>query len=79
MKPTDNQSNMTNANKATSGTNRQYDQAQGNRGAQLNPNRPSPKDDEMSQRIATLVQADMTVAAEIDPRFDHLLNEDCGD
>lgn len=31
--------NMQNANKGTAGTNRQYDQNQGNRGKQLNPNR----------------------------------------
>ena len=36
--PQKNQSNMQNANKRTSGTNRQYDQNQGNRGKQLNPN-----------------------------------------
>ena len=29
---------MQNANKGTSGTNRQYDQNQGDRGKQLNPN-----------------------------------------
>jgi hypothetical protein len=29
---------MPNANKGTSGTNRQYDQNQGNRGKQKNPN-----------------------------------------
>jgi hypothetical protein len=34
--PKDNSSNMKNANKGTSGTNRQYDQAQGNRGTQMN-------------------------------------------
>jgi hypothetical protein len=34
--PKDNSSNMQNANKGTSGTNRQYDQAQGNRGTQMN-------------------------------------------
>ena len=34
--PKDNQSNMSNANKGTDGTNKQYDQAQGNRGKQLN-------------------------------------------
>lgn len=33
-----NQTNMQNPNKGNSGTNRQYDQNQGNRGAQLNPN-----------------------------------------
>ena len=33
-----NQSNMQNPNKGTSGTNKQYDQNQGNRGKQLNPN-----------------------------------------
>jgi hypothetical protein len=30
---------MQNANKGTPGTNRQYDQNQGNRGKQLDPNR----------------------------------------
>ena len=30
---------MQNANKGTSGTNKQYDKNQGNRGEQLNPNR----------------------------------------
>ena len=39
IKPADNQSNMQNPNKGTSGTNRQYDQNQGNRGEQLNPNK----------------------------------------
>ena len=39
IKPADNQSNMQNPNKGTAGTNRQYDQNQGNRGGQLNPNR----------------------------------------
>jgi len=34
----DNAANTTNANKGTNGTNLQYDQAQGNRGKQLNPN-----------------------------------------
>ena len=33
-----NSANQQNANKGTSGTNRQYDQNQGNRGKQLNPN-----------------------------------------
>jgi hypothetical protein len=33
--PKDNSSNMKNANKGTPGTNRQYDQAQGNRGKQI--------------------------------------------
>ena len=36
--PQNNQSNIKNANKGTSGTNRQYDKNQGNRGKQLNPN-----------------------------------------
>lgn len=39
MKPSDNRTNMQNANKGTNGTNRQYDQVQGNRGQQMNPNR----------------------------------------
>ena len=33
-----NQTNMQNANKGSKGTNKQYDQNQGNRGKQLNPN-----------------------------------------
>ncbi len=39
MKPTDNKANQGNANKGSKGTNRQYDQVQGNRGKQNNPNR----------------------------------------
>ena len=35
IKPQDNSSNQQNANKGTAGTNRQYDQAQGNRGKQI--------------------------------------------
>lgn len=35
IKPQDNQANMPNSNKGTSGTNRQHDQVQGNRGKQL--------------------------------------------
>lgn len=42
--PKDNQSNMSNANKGTDGTNKQYDQAQGNRGKQLNPNQKDKAD-----------------------------------
>jgi len=38
IKPADNSSNMKNRNRGTSGTNRQYDQNQGDRGKQLNPN-----------------------------------------
>ncbi|MGE8297409.1 MAG: hypothetical protein ACN6PH_17895 [Pseudomonas sp.] len=38
ISPQDNEANQVNPNKGTSGTNRQYDQAQGNRGKQLNPN-----------------------------------------
>lgn len=37
MKPQDNASNIKNANVGTAGTNRQYDQNQGNRGKQLSP------------------------------------------
>jgi hypothetical protein len=36
--PEQNQANMQNPNKGSSGTNSQYDQNQGNRGQQLNPN-----------------------------------------
>lgn len=38
IKPSDNSANQQNPNKGTSGTNRQYDQNQGNRGKQMNPN-----------------------------------------
>ncbi|WP_198330939.1 hypothetical protein [Psychrobacter cibarius] len=34
----DNNSNMRNPNKGMSGTNKAYDQAQGNRGKKMNPN-----------------------------------------
>jgi len=37
--PQNNTANQKNANKGTAGTNRQYDQAQGNRGKQLEQNR----------------------------------------
>ena len=37
--PKDNASNQVNPNKGTSGTNPQYDKAQGNRGRQMNPNK----------------------------------------
>lgn len=37
IKPQDNNANLVNKNKGSKGTNRQYDQAQGNRGKQLNP------------------------------------------
>ncbi len=36
--PKDNNANQQNPNKGTDGTNKQYDQAQGNKGKQLNPN-----------------------------------------
>jgi len=35
IKPADNDANMRNANKGTKGTNRQYDQVQGNRSKQI--------------------------------------------
>lgn len=44
--PASNAANMSNSNKGSNGTNKQYDQAQGNRGKQLNPNqqqRPTKK------------------------------------
>ncbi len=40
----DNQSNQSNANKGTAGTNKQYDKVQGNRGKQLNPNQKDKSD-----------------------------------
>lgn len=41
ISPKDNQSNQKNPNKGTPGTNKQYDQAQGNKGKQQNPNQKS--------------------------------------
>lgn len=38
INPKDNISNMQNSNKGVKGTNPQYDQNQGNKGKQLNPN-----------------------------------------
>jgi len=38
ISPQSNSANMKNANKGTSGVNRQYSQVQGNKGAQMNPN-----------------------------------------
>jgi hypothetical protein len=43
--PKDNRSNQKNVNKKTVGTNKQYDQVQGNRGKQLNPNKDPTIDD----------------------------------
>ncbi|MGC5473559.1 hypothetical protein, partial [Aeromonas veronii] len=39
IKPADNTANMQNKNAGSPGTNRQYDQNQGNRGKDMNPNR----------------------------------------
>lgn len=41
VSPKNNSANMQNANKGTNGVNRQYSQVQGNRGAQMNPNKKS--------------------------------------
>tara|TARA_Y100001934_G_C12360985_1_gene780734 strand:- start:1010 stop:1150 length:141 start_codon:yes stop_codon:yes gene_type:complete len=38
IKPQDNSTNQTNRNKGSSGTNKQYDQAMGNRGKQIQKN-----------------------------------------
>lgn len=38
VSPKNNSANMQNANKGTSGVNKQYARVQGNKGAQLNPN-----------------------------------------
>lgn len=38
IKPEDNAANMQNANKGQEGNNKQYDQNQGNKGKQKNPN-----------------------------------------
>lgn len=41
--PKDNSANMPNPNKGTSGTNKQYDQVQGNRGKQMDPHQQAAK------------------------------------
>jgi hypothetical protein len=43
IKPSDNQANQQNPSKGAPGTNRQHDQAQGNRGKQKNPNQAGKK------------------------------------
>lgn len=43
IKPSDSRANQQNANKGSSGTNHQHDQAQGNRGKQFNPNQKPGK------------------------------------
>ena len=43
IKPGDNSANISNPNKGTNGNNKQYDQNQGNRGKQLNPNQKNKK------------------------------------
>jgi hypothetical protein len=43
IKPADNAANEQNKNKGTSGTNKQLDQNQGNRGKDLNPNQKKKK------------------------------------
>lgn len=43
ISPKNNATNMQNANKGTSGINKQYAQVQGNRGAQMNPNNKKTK------------------------------------
>ena len=41
--PQENQANIKNPNEGTDGTNKQYDQNQGNRGKLLNPNQTKKK------------------------------------
>lgn len=43
INPNNNGSNMQNANKGTPGTNRQYDQVQGNRGKQIQQHQGNSK------------------------------------
>lgn len=45
MKKSNNEADSTNPNKGTSGTNKTYDKAQGNRCKQLNPNQRTNKKD----------------------------------
>ena len=43
IRPSNNRANQQNPNKGSSGTNRQHDQARGNRGKQMNPNQKGAK------------------------------------
>lgn len=43
IKPEDNSANQQNGNKGTPGTNKQYDQAQGNRGSQMEQSKSGGK------------------------------------
>jgi len=43
IKPSNNKANQQNPNKGTPGVNKQYAQAQGNKGKQLNPNQQNVK------------------------------------
>ena len=43
ISPKANAANIQNPNKGSNGTNKQYDQNQGNRGKQMNPNQKSNK------------------------------------
>lgn len=43
ISPQDNSANQQNANKGTPGVNKQFAQAQGNRGKQMNPNQNQTK------------------------------------
>ena len=49
MKQQDNRANIKNPNRKTDGTNKQYDQNQGNRGKQLNP---TPNDANVGKKKA---------------------------
>lgn len=52
ISPKDNESNISNPNKGTKGTNRQYSQNQGNRGKQLNPNQEKLKTVKVAPNMA---------------------------
>ncbi len=56
IKPRDNEANQTNANKGTSGTNLQYDQAQGNRGKLLDAEKRRKEEEMVDAQIAYLRQ-----------------------
>ena len=43
ISPKDNDANQQNPNQGTDGTNKQFDQNQGNKGKQLNPKTDAPK------------------------------------
>lgn len=83
INPSDNSTNQQNPNKGTFGTNKQYDQNQGNRGKQMNPNQKtaisSSESNTPEQRMAKAkiwLALDPYTAFELFPELRDEYNED---